>query len=494
MKPFSKNKVRCLNLFPYISILFLFTSIVFPSFSEYSQQTDSLMSYLEIAAKNNPAVLQRYAEYQAALQKVPQVGSLPDPELSMGVFLSPMELVTGKQVADIKLMQMFPWFGVLKNAKDEMSLMAKAKYELFVDSKLQLFFDVERSWYEMNKIEQNIKISGKNLELLHTIERLTIVRFKTAPSGNNSVTQNSSIVSSAQNSSAQTSGMNTMGGNNSNNNISSSSKQVTPMGGNTMTSSPGGSSLSDVFRVQIEIGDLQNNIELLKNQLNTVTAQFNSYLNRPPYSTVSLPDSLAANNAPPSGLEITDTILKNNPMLGMLQFEKQSLEARKQMVTKMGYPMIGVGLNYSLIAKDVNAMTTPDMNGRDMIMPMITATLPIYRKKYKAMREEVEYLKSANAQNYQATSNSLQTEYYQASQLFQDSQRRIKLYAAQFQLASKSLDILIKSFSSTGASLTDILRVQQQMLDYDYKQVEAVADFNTSIAWINRLMAITQIQ
>ena len=35
----------------------------------------------------------------------------------------------------------------------------------------------------------------------------------------------------------------------------------------------------------------------------------------------------------------------------MLQFEQQSLEARKQMVTKMSYPMVGLGLNYSLINK-----------------------------------------------------------------------------------------------------------------------------------------------
>ena len=90
---------------------------------------DSLYSYLEIAAKNNPTVLQRYYEYQAALQKVPQVSSLPDPTINVGVFLKPMELVAGNQVADIQLMQMFPWFGVLKNAKDEMSLMANAKYE-----------------------------------------------------------------------------------------------------------------------------------------------------------------------------------------------------------------------------------------------------------------------------------------------------------------------------------------------------------------------------
>src|SRR5665647_441546 len=103
-----------------------------------SSQPDSLQFYLETAAKNNPTVLQKFAEYQAALQKIPQVGGLPDPSLSLGVFLTPMELVGGNQVADIRLMQMFPWFGVLKNAKDEMSLMAKAKYETFRDAKLKV--------------------------------------------------------------------------------------------------------------------------------------------------------------------------------------------------------------------------------------------------------------------------------------------------------------------------------------------------------------------
>ncbi len=35
----------------------------------------------------------------------------------------------------------------------------------------------------------------------------------------------------------------------------------------------------------------------------------------------------------------------------MLDFEKQSLEARKKMVTRMGYPMVGLGINYSVIGK-----------------------------------------------------------------------------------------------------------------------------------------------
>ncbi|MDD2306793.1 MAG: TolC family protein [Prolixibacteraceae bacterium] len=458
------------------------------------EPTDSLFNYLEIAAKNNPTVLQRYAEYEAALQKVPQVGSLPDPDVSLGVFLKPMELMGGNQLADIRLMQMFPWFGVLKNAKDEMSLMAKAKYETFRDAKLQVFYDVQRTWYELNKVKQNIRVSEKNISLLRTIERLAIVRFKAGTSGNSSTSAGKSMPqSSTPGSSSGSSGMNSMGGASGNSAGTAPSQAATPMGGgSSMGSSTGGSGLSDVYRIQIEIGDLQNNINLLNNQLITISAQFNSYLNRPQVAIVSLPDTLKSENFETSFLAVPDSILKNNPMLGMLQFEQQSLEARKQMVTKMSYPMVGLGLNYSLINK--SEMSTSPMNGKDMVMPMITASLPIYRKKYKAMRDEADFLKSANVQNYKAVANSLHTEYYQALQLYQDAQRRTKLYADQYQLASKSLDIMFKSFASSGTSLTDILRVRQQTLDYEYRQVEAIADYNTSVAWLKRLMAFMKIQ
>ena len=464
--------------------LLIFSILLIFGLSSYSQ--DSLQYYLGISAKNNPAVLQKYAEYEAALQKVPQVGSLPDPDVSLGIFLSPMELLGGKQVADIRLMQMFPWFGVLRNAKDEMSLMAKAKYELFRDAKLQVFFEVQSKWNELHKVKQNIRISEKNIELLHAIERLAIVRFKAVPAGSGASSLGRTITpSSSQSSSSGSSGMNTMGGNSGS---AVSNQSSSPMPGNPMSTSSGSAGLSDVYRIQIEIGDLQNNIELLKSQSNTIAAQFNSFLNRPPNSAVILPDTLIADTFPSSLLAMPDSSLSKNPMLGMLQFEQQSLEARKQMVTRMSYPMVGLGLNYSLINK--SEMSTSAMNGKDMIMPMVTVTLPIYRKKYKAMQTEADFLKSANAQSYKATVNSLQTEYYQAMQLNQDAQRRRKLYADQSQLASQSLEIMLKSFASGGSGLTDILRVRQQKLDYEYKQIEAVADYNISIAWIKKLNCI----
>jgi outer membrane protein TolC len=455
------------------------------------QQQDSLMSYLEIAAKNNPTVLQRYYEYEAALQKVPQVGTLPDPNLSVGVFLSPMELVAGNQVADLRLMQMFPWFGVIKYAKDEMSLMAKAKFESFRDAKLQVFYDVQRTWYDLHKVKQNLRISEKNIEILQTIERLAIVRFKATPIGNVASTAGGGMSQApAQSASSASSGMQSMGGTTGNIAGNAPNQASSPIQNSPMGSSSGSSGLSDVYRIQIEIGDLQNNLELLKNQWNTIIAEFNSYLNRPPASPVSLPDSLIADNFSLPVTAISDSTLSSNPMLGMLLYEQQSLEARKQMVTRMGYPMLGVGLNYAVISK--SDMSTSPMNGKDMIMPMVTATLPIYRKKYKAMQSEADLLKSATSQNYEATANALQTDYYQAMQLYQDARRRVKLYADQYQLASKTLDIMLKSYAASNGDLSDILRVRQQTLDFEFKQIESVADFNTSIAWLKRLTAYSQ--
>ncbi len=441
------------------------------------------MSYLEISAKNNPAVLQKYYEYQAALQKVPQVGSLPDPELSVGVFLSPMELVGGNQVADIRLMQMFPWFGVLKNGKDEMSLMANAKFESFRDAKLQTYFDVTRAWYELFKQNQNIAISEKNLDILKSLERLSVAKFQASVKGSTSSSSNSNIGASSTTSTSG--GMQTMGSSASTNQVVNAPAKSMSSGGMGESS---GSGLLDVYRIQMEMGELQNSIALLKNQYNTVLAKFNSYLNRVATSPILVPNTLKTDSLNVKLSTVSDSITANNPMLAMLSYEQQSLEARKKMVSRMGYPMIGLGVNYSLINK--NPMSTSEMNGKDMIMPMVTVTMPIYRKKYRAMVKEAELMQTATMQGLQSTSNALQTDYFQAIQQYEDASRRITLYQHQAELANKSLQLVLASFSSSVADLSEVLRIRQQTFDYEFKAIEALVDFNTAVAWLKRLGGI----
>jgi len=363
--------------------------------------------------------------------------------------------------------------------------MAKARFETFRDAKLQVYYDVQSAWYDLYKIRQDIRISEKNINLLKTIERLTLVKYRSGSVGSSSSSSASKMSGgTAPTASSGTSGMNTMGGGNSDASSTASASQLpaAPMG-----ASKGGTGLSDVYQIQIEQSDLENNLASLKNEEKIVIARFNSLLNRKQNTPVKSADLLPAVALDSTYLKVSDSMFINNPMLGMLQYEQQSLAARKKMQKQMGFPMVGLGVNYTVINK--SDMSTSTMNGQDMIMPMVTLTLPVYRKKYKAMQIETNYLKTASEQNYQATANSLQTEYYQALQLYNDAQRRMKLYDSQSQLAKKTLDIQIKTYSTSNSSMTDILRTRLQLFDYEFKQVEALTDYNKATALINRLTA-----
>lgn len=448
--------------------------------------TDSLPVYMELSARNNPLVLQRFAEYRAALEKVTQAGSLNDPQLDVGIFLTPMELMSGKQSADIKLMQMFPWFGVLRNAKDEMSQMANAKFEQFRDAKLQVQYDVQRVWNDLYRIRKDISITEKNIEILNVVEKLALIRYKTAPAGEQGSSsaatgESQGAVQGSQQGGSGMQGMTGQGGISAPATSSNARMSQSQMGSSTVTGLP------DIYRIQIEAADLRNNIALLRNQEQTSIATFNSYLNRPSARSVVTADTLTADTLQLSLAAINDSMNANHPMLKMIDYEGKSYQARKKMVAGMGYPMVGLGLNYTVIAS--SEMSTSEMNGKDMVMPMVSVTLPIYRKKYRAMKREADFMSEASSLNYEATANSLQTEYFQAVQLYQDAKRRVKLYEEQYQLATKSFDIMLKSFSSTSSGLTDVLRVRQQALDYELSKVQAVADLNTAIAWLKRLSA-----
>ncbi|HSL89450.1 MAG TPA: hypothetical protein VK870_09120, partial [Ignavibacteriaceae bacterium] len=70
-----KNKSKIIHSYIYTSIL----AILLGSTSVSAQTLDD---YLKIAAENNPGLKSKFYSYQASLKKVPQVGSLTDPQLS----------------------------------------------------------------------------------------------------------------------------------------------------------------------------------------------------------------------------------------------------------------------------------------------------------------------------------------------------------------------------------------------------------------------------
>lgn len=462
-------------------IIYILLILVYSS-NAYGQ---TLNEYLIIAAENNPNLKSKYFQYQAALERVPQVGSLPDPQLGFSFFIMPMERYMGNQVGTISLMQMFPWFGTLGAAKNEMTFMAKAKFEEFNETKSMLFYEVRANWYALQLLEKEIAITKENIELLRTMEQIALTRFKSGGQSSNNSGGSGNVRSSgnqnSNNSSNGMGGMNMQGQSTTGNPSSRNMPQMGEMG--NMSNS---GSMIDVLRVQMEINELQNNLALLEDSKIPLTARFNQLLNRDKIEPVIFSDSIMAATISISLNEIPDSIKNNNPMLKMLEQDEQAYIAQGKMNQKMGLPMIGLGLQYDIFQSRANSESM--MNGRNMLMPMATVTIPLWRKKYTASVKESDFMRQSVNEQKQDVSNQLMVNYEDALKDYKDAERRVKLYQEQTSLANQALNILIVQYSTQGSNFEEVLRMQQQLLDYRLKYLDALIDGNIAVAMMERLM------
>lgn len=462
-------------------------------------QNDSLQNYMMAAARNNQGVIADYKAYQAAMQRIAPAGALDDPELQFGFYLKPMELVNGKQVATISLMQMFPWFGTLKAAKSEMAWMAEASYQKFRENGLDVMYQVEAQWYKLISIRAQIQSLKRNLALLKLLENVAVYKYKSPSfqSANTSSVQESvsDVAGASSSSGGAMSGMNGI----NRNSFSPKTSSMKTMSSSVMGSGNMGSNskMSDLLRLQVEEAGLQEQIESTQSGYQLALSTFNLLLHREAKSSVAVPDTFIQKPL------ITDSaswnaILRSNPMLAMWKAEGRSYVSKGVMAKKMGYPMFGIGLEYMINEKksvtsssdmSSGSSSMSSMNGMDMIMPMVKISLPIYRNKYKAKVKEAELMKQSADMNYSNESDMLQAQYLSIMQRAEDSERKIKLYDKQIGLLNTILHLMTREYASSAYDLTDILQIERELVDYELKKFEMLGTYNTVVAECDKLTA-----
>lgn len=402
----------------YIFLVFLSTS--------FALQSQSLDEYLVIAAENNPALKAKFKAYEASLEKVNQVGSLPNPTLDFGYFISPIETRVGPQQAKIGLMQMFPWLGTLSAKEEVFANLAKAKYELFEAEKKSLFFQVKKLWYEQYEVQQSLIILTENLKILDSYESLSTQKFETGSK----------------------------------------------------------SGMVDVLRIQMEKEELKNKILWFEDVQKIKKVAFNNLLNRDTSITIELPQNQEVLIINESKEGLNDSINSSNNRLKSLAFKADAFESSLVLAKKQGLPKLGIGLNYFLIGQ--NDMTNPD-SGKDAIMPMVSISIPIYRKRYRAQQKEAELNKESVSLQIENEQNKFNTELEMNWIKYDDANRRIQLYNSQNLKAKQALEIIVSSYTNSGKDFEEILRIQRMMLGYDLKIIQAIRDNNISVAKIESL-------
>jgi outer membrane protein TolC len=389
-----------------------------------SYAQDDLNYYLQIAADNNPNLKSKFNEYMAALEVAPQAKALPDPQIAFAYFIQPIETRLGPQQFKISATQMFPWIGTLK-AKENIAIqMAKAKYEVFEENKSKLFNDVRALYYNLYVNQKAIDITLENIDILNSFQKLALIKIES-----------------------------------------------------------GKVSAVDEYRIEMEIGDLENQLAFLKDKQYVFEVQFYNLLNIDYTDPVSIPETLWETDIVLPKEVLLDSILMKNHQLLNIEFQQESLRYKRELANKNGRPSISLGIDYTFVGQGENNLAGTDA----IVFPRVGITIPLYRNKYKAMVQEVVFQETAKQFEKENKSNLLENLFENIWKDYSDAKRRIDLYKSQLELAEKSLKMLETDYTTGNKNFEELLRMERRLLKYNLELEKARADKQASISFITYL-------
>ncbi|MBT4414084.1 MAG: TolC family protein [Polaribacter sp.] len=382
-----------------------------------------LETFIEEALANSPEIQKFELQYNIASEKINEVNTLPNTEFGIGYFLSEPETRTGAQRFKVSAKQMLPWFGNITIRENYVSALANAKYEDILIAKRKLMASVSKSYYNLYANKAKQAVLKENIKLLDTYETLALTSVEV-----------------------------------------------------------GKASAVDVLRLQMRQNEMQQSLAISRQQFLSEQTTFNKLLNRDKAIIVNVIYKL---NIPSEDFEIDLENLALHPEL--LKYDKlyQSVEQSELLNQNESSPMVGFGLDYISVDKRPN-MDFRD-NGKDIIMPMVALSIPIFNKKHKSKSKQNDLQQQEIEFQKQERSNTLETLLNKAINDRISSRISHATQTKNLKQAKDAEEILIKSYETGTIDFNDVLDIQELQLKFQMNQIESVKTYYVQTTIINYL-------
>ena len=387
-------------------------------------KAQSLESYLQEAELNSPMIQALELRYNIAKEKVNEVNTLPNTTFGAGYFVSEPETRTGAQRARFSVSQMLPWFGTITARENYASSMADAEYAEIVIAKRKLSLAVAQSYYKLFGIKATQKVLKENIKLLTTYETLALTSVEV-----------------------------------------------------------GKASAVDVLKLQIRQNELQQRKEVLEQSYIAEQAVFNNLLNRDESIAVEVVDEM---DIPQDDPILDKQDLSLNPELLKYDQLYESVAQSELLNQKENAPSFGIGLDYIPVSERENMVFSD--NGKDIVMPMVTFSIPIFNNKFRSVTKQNELRQKEIELQKKERLNVLENTF--ANAISQRNQARIA-YQTQIKNLKQAKDaeeILIKNYETGTINFNDVLDIQELQLKFQTNQIQSVQMYYLQSAIINYLI------
>ena len=378
---------------------------------------------IEEALNNSPVIQKFELQHSIVLEKTNEVNTVPNTEFAVGYFVSEPETRTGAQKFKIAARQMLPWFGSITSRENYVSSLADAKYEDIVIAKRRLMASISQSYYNLYANNGKQEVLSENIQLLKTYETLALTSVEV-----------------------------------------------------------GQASAVDVLRLQMRQNELSQLNQVLIQQYKAEQTALNKLLNRDKNISVEIVSELTI---PSESIDFNAENLALHPEL--IKYDKlyESVRQSELLNHKESSPMIGFGLEY------INVEKRPDMsfddNGKDILMPMVSVSIPIFSKNYKSQTKQNDLQQQEIVSQKQERLNLLETRLDKAINDRISSRITYDTQAKNLKQAKYAEEILIKSYETGAINFNDVLDIQELQLKFQMSQIESVTTYYIQTTIINYL-------
>ncbi len=276
-----KNSFSPLTFRFSLKVLLIFHFLFFI----FDSNAQSLDDYLKIAQQNNSMLKIKTADVALSLEKINEVNTIDNTDISFGVFASTPETRVGAQVFKFGVDQKLPWFGELKAKKEVAKNVAEIKQFDVALADKELVYNVKAAYYTLYYQQASTHILKDNKQVLKIYEKMALAALT-----NNKAT------------------------------------------------------MSDVLKIRVQKNELHSKVFQNLNSISYLSKNFNKLLQRDENIPLNIADSLNVLD-----ILVTNKLVDTHPLILKIKKLDAFYTAQNKLITSNSKPKLTVGVDYIMV-------------------------------------------------------------------------------------------------------------------------------------------------
>ncbi|MDY8134722.1 TolC family protein [Aquimarina sp. 2201CG5-10] len=397
--------------------------IAFFSLFTLQNNAQTLQEYITEAEQNNPQLKALQYTYEATVEKVKESGSLPNTTIGTGYFVSEPETRTGAQKAKFSAQQKMPWFGTLKARRDKELTQSEVQKNEIEIARRKIALKVKQRYYELYSLKAKELVLKEQKQLLENYKEVAISEV----AGNKATTL-------------------------------------------------------DVLKITIAQNELDNKIEILKGNILNVETSFNKLLDRDGFDELLVPDNLIIPEEEPT-MSIDEVTY--HPELLKYDHLDEVVNAQKRVNDKERLPGLSLGLDYVVVEERPNLNF--DDNGKDILMPMVSLSIPLFSKKYQSKDKQFDLMQEGYLQQRESEQNRLEEILEKAINNRITARINYNTQLKNVEQTKQAEEVALTLYKTDQLKFDELIELQNMILNFEIKKIEAITNYFVQTSFINYL-------